>query len=592
MAIDTDIVVRKYLTPVAGNTISVDIPASDKTTIKVYLSEVGDLAVQDTDYTVTLNTSTYEDFTIIPTASMRTKIDALVAAGGTDFIVVGRTLGYLSDMTAELAFFRQKIAQEFDKTIMRFQQVADKLKRCISRADNDTGATGTLVLPYSGSLANKALIFDASENLTVSTDDYEDQAVNVAASAAAALASQNAAASSASAASTSEVNAAASAAAAASFVISAAMAPVCSASSIPYATQQLMNGNTPSVALGYTPSNNLSSLSADVNGPVQTIVRNLNNGATASSDIVVNNDLSTDTTYYGDFGMNSSGFTGSGNFNKANAVYLTATSGDLAVGTTTANDIHFIYNNGATDSAFIDSTGFNAVNVLASSSMKLNGHPVWTQKLVTVVTTSGTFTRNTNTQFMDIEAWGGGGGGGGITGALSYSYGGGGGGAGGYSRKTVTAATFGASQTITIGAGGTAAASSAGGSGGQTSVGSLCIAKGGSGGQNGSTFLVYGGSGGASGTGDINPPGASGQNSFGGVSSSVPGAGGNGASTLVGQGGTGALVSTSASSTIGGAGGGYGSGGGGAATNNNAGGSLPGGVGTSGLVIITEYISA
>jgi len=38
--------------------------------------------------------------------------------------------------------------------------------------------------------------------------------------------------------------------------------------------------------------------------------RNASSGTTASSDIVVSNNLGTDTTYYGDFGMNSSTFTG------------------------------------------------------------------------------------------------------------------------------------------------------------------------------------------------------------------------------------------------------------------------------------------
>lgn len=144
MAIGTDIVARKYLNPVAGTPISVDIPTSDKTTIEVLLGESAEVAVQDTDYTVTLNTSTYADFTLTPTAAMRTKIDALVALGEADQIVVRRTLSYLSDMTAELAFFRQKIATEFDKTIMRFQQVAEKLGRCLTFATVDVDADGEL----------------------------------------------------------------------------------------------------------------------------------------------------------------------------------------------------------------------------------------------------------------------------------------------------------------------------------------------------------------------------------------------------------------------------------------------------------------
>ena len=109
--------------------------------------------------------------------------------------------------------------------------------------------------------------------------------------------------------------------------------------------------------LGYTDTNVLASLQSSVNSYNQLVIQNSNAGATASSDLVVNNNLSTASTYYGDFGMNSSGFTGSGAFNAANAVYLTSTTADLAIGTTTANAIHFVVNNGATDAMQIGSTG-------------------------------------------------------------------------------------------------------------------------------------------------------------------------------------------------------------------------------------------
>jgi hypothetical protein len=76
----------------------------------------------------------------------------------------------------------------------------------------------------------------------------------------------------------------------------------------------------------------------------QSIIQNTNAGAIASTDFVVSNDVGTNTTFYGNFGMNSSGFTGSGAFNQPNYVYLTSTSSDLAIGTTTANGIHFVVN--------------------------------------------------------------------------------------------------------------------------------------------------------------------------------------------------------------------------------------------------------
>lgn len=100
-----------------------------------------------------------------------------------------------------------------------------------------------------------------------------------------------------------------------------------------------------------------------VNSYLQEILQNTSSGAAASTDYVVNNNLGTATTFYGNFGMNSSGYTGSGSFNKANAVYLSSTSGDLVIGSTTANATHFVYNNSTTDSALIDAQGFTSPNL-------------------------------------------------------------------------------------------------------------------------------------------------------------------------------------------------------------------------------------
>ena len=109
--------------------------------------------------------------------------------------------------------------------------------------------------------------------------------------------------------------------------------------------------------LGYSDTNVLGSFQNSVNSYNQLILQNTNSGSTASSDFVVSNNLGTASTYYGDFGINSSGFTGSGSFNSPNAVYLSATSGDLVLGTTTSNAIHFVINGGTTDAFGIGTSG-------------------------------------------------------------------------------------------------------------------------------------------------------------------------------------------------------------------------------------------
>lgn len=121
--------------------------------------------------------------------------------------------------------------------------------------------------------------------------------------------------------------------------------------------------------LGYSDTNIFLSAQSSVNTYNQLIIQNSNVGTTASADFIVNNNNSTATTFYGDFGMNSSGFTGSGAFNGANNVYVTATSADLAFGTTTANAIHFVVNSGTTDAMTISSTGAFSINGLVTQTL-------------------------------------------------------------------------------------------------------------------------------------------------------------------------------------------------------------------------------
>jgi hypothetical protein len=119
-------------------------------------------------------------------------------------------------------------------------------------------------------------------------------------------------------------------------------------------------------ALGFTDNGLLEDYTVSSNNYVQILVQNSSNGTLASADYVVINDLGTATTFFGDFGMNSSGFAGTGAFNKGNAVFLTATSGDLSIGTTTANAVHFLANSATTDAITIQSN--NAVQILGTTT--------------------------------------------------------------------------------------------------------------------------------------------------------------------------------------------------------------------------------
>jgi len=116
--------------------------------------------------------------------------------------------------------------------------------------------------------------------------------------------------------------------------------------------------------LAYSDINIFLSLTSSVNNYNQMVLQNTNAGASASTNFIVSNNNGTNSTYFGEFGMNSSGFSGTGAFSAANTVYLDSTSADLAIGTTTANAIHFVVNNGATDAMTVASGGTVTIGTL------------------------------------------------------------------------------------------------------------------------------------------------------------------------------------------------------------------------------------
>lgn len=109
--------------------------------------------------------------------------------------------------------------------------------------------------------------------------------------------------------------------------------------------------------LSYSDTGILAYFQSSTNSYNQLIIQNTNAGATASTNINVSNDQGTATTNYGEFGMNSSGFTGSPIFSQPGYVYLASASTDLVIGTYASKPIHFVVNSGTADSVTITAAG-------------------------------------------------------------------------------------------------------------------------------------------------------------------------------------------------------------------------------------------
>ena len=142
--------------------------------------------------------------------------------------------------------------------------------------------------------------------------------------------------------------------------------------------------------LSYSDVNIFSSYAASTNSYVQKILQNKSNGSNASTDFIVSNDQGTASTYYGDFGINSSTYTGVGPFQASNAVYLYAQSSDLVVGTKSPTYLRLVTNDNAADSITINpsnAVAFNGNYGVAGQVLQSNGTasaPVWADQVPAV----------------------------------------------------------------------------------------------------------------------------------------------------------------------------------------------------------------
>jgi len=118
--------------------------------------------------------------------------------------------------------------------------------------------------------------------------------------------------------------------------------------------------------LSFNGSNTDLALGASISGSyLQTIMQNTSATAGASTNYVLSNNLGTDSTYYGEFGMNSSVFSASTPadfFSINNGVYFSGHDGDVTVGSGNGYKTYFAWGTTGQSAHVINATGAIGLN--------------------------------------------------------------------------------------------------------------------------------------------------------------------------------------------------------------------------------------
>ena len=159
--------------------------------------------------------------------------------------------------------------------------------------------------------------------------------------------------------------------------------------------------------LSFNGSNSNIASGATVSGSyLQNILQNKSGTANASTNYVLSNDLGTDSTYYGEFGMNSSVYssgTPADFFSLNNGVYFSGHDGDVTVGSGNGYKTYFAWGTSGQSAHVINASGAIGLNtsITGSTNFGTNGQvltsagsgatPTWTTP------TTGTVTSVTGT---------------------------------------------------------------------------------------------------------------------------------------------------------------------------------------------------
>lgn len=196
MAVAVNKVAQQFLNVRAGVAIPVAMQVFEASDVRVIYGITSRIAVQNVDYTISL-ANDFNTFTIVPTASLIAKINALIAANPSErnYITVRRELDLLTESTSALARYTPFTSREHDRSAMRDQQLSDRLNRSLQLGERFV--TDRPLLTLAELEPNRVLIVDPTGTQLIAGPNANEikNAQAYAAAAAAAAAEAEAAAS-------------------------------------------------------------------------------------------------------------------------------------------------------------------------------------------------------------------------------------------------------------------------------------------------------------------------------------------------------------------------------------------------------------
>lgn len=152
-------------------------------------------------------------------------------------------------------------------------------------------------------------------------------------------------------------------------------ATTASSGAFTYVSTSSTTSTTP--VLSYNASNTNLALGGTVSGSyLQTVMQNKSATAGASTNFAVSNNLGTDSTYYGEFGINSSVFSAStpaDYFSINNGVYYSGHDGDISIGSGNGYKTYLAWGTTGQSAHVINVTGAIGLNTNLGTTPALSG---------------------------------------------------------------------------------------------------------------------------------------------------------------------------------------------------------------------------